>query len=119
MARTSAQDRANKRVLRVFMVELKVDMPDTPPITFFGSKKAIFEYFGNKTLRLSYSSSRDMNFAKRPYENAICRIVEGPLYTLACQEIVDRRERENREPIPVNKSWADKLNAKKMANNDE
>ena len=120
MARTSAQDRANKRVLRVFMVELKVDMPDTPPITFFGSKKAIFEYFGNKTLRISYNYCRDLRLAEKPFENAICRIAEGPLYTLACQEIVDRRERENRDPIPVrNQKGADKLNAKKMANNDE
>lgn len=118
MARTSAQDRANKRVLRVFMVELKVDMPDTPPITFFGSKKAIFEYFGEKTLRLKYVTSRTMNFAKQPYENAICRIVEGPLYTLACQEIEDRRVKEHRTPLPIrNPAGIDIL--KTINNNDE
>lgn len=85
---------------RVFMVELKIPMENTPPVTFFSSKKAIFEYFGNNTLGITYSTSRIYNFKKNPYENAKCRIEEGLLYSINCAEVIERRKREGREELP-------------------
>lgn len=87
------------RVVRVFIVELKVEMPDTPNILVFGSKKAIFEYFGN-ALRLTYNSAANINFANG-YENAVCCISESHLLTLNSIELIERRKREGREPIPM------------------
>lgn len=97
MGRTS-QKEGGARKVRVYMVELKVDMPDTNDITFFGSKKAIFEYFGN-ALRITYGSFRAKCLGGKPYENAICRIIEGYMLTDKCPEIIERREREGREEI--------------------
>lgn len=98
MGRTS-QKEGGARKVRVYMVELKVDMPDTNNITFFGSKKAIFEYFGNKALRISYGSFRVKGTENGVYENAVCRILEGYVFTDKCPEIIERREREGREEL--------------------
>ncbi len=84
----------------VIMVELKTQIEDTPDITFFGSKKAIFEYFGNKTLGISYSTLRLYNIEERPYENKMCRIVKGTLWKINSPAIIERREREGRKPLP-------------------
>ena len=88
------------RNTRVFIVELKVEMQDTPNVLAFGSKKAIFEYFGNEALRLTYNSAANINFTKG-YENAVCAIFETRLLSLNSMEIFERREREGREPIPM------------------
>lgn len=104
MGRTSQKEGGPVK-RRVFMVELKVDMPDTNNITFFGSKKAIFEYFGNKALRITYNSLRTKDLSEEPYENTICRIAEGYVLTDKCPEIVERREREGREPIMNNSNF--------------
>lgn len=90
---------------RVYMVELKVDLPDTPNITFFGSKKAIFEYFGDKALHINYGSFRTKQTHIKPYENTVCRIVEGYVFTDKCPEIIERRTREGREEIKNNGSY--------------
>lgn len=108
MSKASAKEGGSPE-RRLFMVELKVDMPDTPTYTFFGSKKAIFEYFGD-ALRLSYFTSLGINFAEKPYENAVCRIVEGALYSLTSQSVLARRAREGRTVIVAKKSES----AKKM-----
>lgn len=86
------------RVVRLFIVELKVEMENTPNVLVFGSKKAIFEYFGN-ALRLTYNSAANINFAEG-YENAVCAITESHLLTLNSAELIERRKREGREPIP-------------------
>lgn len=104
MGRTSTKEGGPVK-RRAFMVELKVDMPDTPNITFFGSKKAIFEYFGNKALHISYSSARTKDFSKL-YENTVCRIAEGYVLTDKCPEIIERRAREGREEIKNNSNFA-------------
>lgn len=85
----------------VIMVELKVPMEDTPDITFFGSKKAIFEYFGNKTLGISYSTLRLYNLDEAPYENNFCRMVSGELWSVNSPAVAERREREGRQPLPT------------------
>ena len=87
------------RNTRVFIVELKVEMPDTPSLLTFGSKKAIFEYFGNDALRLSYSTACNIHFDEG-YENSVCVIRETRLLSINSAEIIDRRKREGREIIP-------------------
>ena len=84
----------------VIMVELKVPMEDTPDITFFGSKKAIFEYFGNKTLGMSYNTLANINLDKTPYENRCCRIISGELWSTNSPAVAARREKEGRKPLP-------------------
>ena len=99
MARRPTSNKPPK-TLRVIMVELKVDMENTPVNTFFGSKKAIFEYFGEKTLGLSYRTSLTIDFTQG-YENKRCRITEGRLFTINSLEVTERRKREGREEIPT------------------
>lgn len=121
MGRTSTKE-TGPRKIRVYMVELKVDMPNTPNITFFGSKKAIFEYFGEKALHISYASFRAnrTRFNKdRPYENPVCRIVEGYVLTDKCPEIIERRARESREEIKVSGGGLSKVWEAQKANKSE
>lgn len=96
---------------KVIMVELKVPMENTPPIMFFGSKKAIFEYYG-KALGISYNTSLTINFNKNGgFENSKCRIYQDGVLTDHCPEIVERRAREGREEI-VNRQnfdWVDDI----------
>lgn len=87
----------------VIMVELKVPMEDTPDVTFFGSKKAIFEYFGNKVLGISYGSLRTHNIKDTPYENKTCRIIKGTLWKVNSAAIIARREKEGRQALPTEK----------------
>ena len=89
------------RKVKVIMVELKCAIEDLPEVLFFGSKKAIFEFFGNKTLKVSYDTLRNYNLAKQPYENVMCRIIQGGLLTLNSTELIERREREGRQPLPT------------------
>lgn len=98
MARHSTKEGgAVKR--KVIMVELKVPMENTPPVLFFGSKKAIFEYFGD-ALGINYNTSRTINFSKDGgFENSRCRIYQDGVLTDHCPEIVERREREGRQEI--------------------
>lgn len=88
------------RSIKVFIVELKTEIPDTPNILTFGSKKAIFEYFGNDALRISYNYASTIDFTQG-FENAMCSIIETHLLTLNSPEIAERREREGREVIPT------------------
>ena len=107
-----AADPSKVRKLTVYMVELKIDMPDTPAITFFGSKKAIFEYFGEGALGLSYQRSKHIDFSTANYENSKCRIVEGELYKSSSFEVITRREREGRVAIKNDEESLAKLNAR-------
>lgn len=87
------------RNTRIYIVELKVEMPDTPNVLAFGSKKAIFEYFGNEALHISYNYASTMDFTQG-FENAVCSIMETRMLSINSKEIYERREREGREPIP-------------------
>ena len=102
------------RNTRVFIVELKAEMPDTPNVLALNRKKSIFEYFGDKTLRLSYSTAANIDFT-RGYENAVCSILETRLLSINSIEIFERRKREGREPIPSrNLSGANALREKQI-----
>ena len=63
----------------------------------FGNMKAVFEYFGNKTLGITYPSLRS---AGLPYENTRCRITKLPIFSIKLEEVISRREKEGRPALP-------------------
>lgn len=114
MARKPAIEGTSK-IIKTFIVELKVEMPDTPNILVFGSKKAIFEYFGNEALRISYTTALQKDFTQG-YENTVCSITESQLLTINSLDVIERRKREGREVIPSrNLKGAALMSAKRNA----
>lgn len=97
MPKSSIEGRT--RNVKAFIVELKVEMPDTPNVLVFGCKKAIFEYFGNDALRISYTTALQKDFTQG-YENSVCTIFETRVLSINSMEIIERRKREGREVIP-------------------
>jgi hypothetical protein len=118
MARKPAVE-GGARIVRVFVVELKFEMPDTPNILVFGSKKAIFEYFGNDALRIGYNTALNIKF-NPAYENEVCVITESKLLTINSADVIERRKREGREAVPSrNLKGAELLRQKQIAEYEE
>ena len=95
---------ANNNNNNVIMVELKLPIDGVPDITFFSNQKAIFEYFGD-VIGIKYQSLRNYNLNKQIYENNICRILKGPVWTNKSPEVIERMRQENREALPSQGSF--------------
>lgn len=70
-------------IQRIFHVELKVYIEGFEDHTYFGSKKAIFDHFGDKNLGITLVSFRTLSNRPNgmPFENARCIIREGIMRT--------------------------------------
>ena len=68
-------------IQRIFHVELKIYIEGFEEHTYFGSKKAIFDYFEDKTLGITYSSFMAKGMRDNYFENSRCIIREGFMRT--------------------------------------
>lgn len=106
-----AKDPTKIRRVSVIMVQLKVEIEGVPEFTFFGSKKAVMEYFGEHTLGLKYCTFKGMNCKGTPYENRICKIYDSYIITDKSPDVIERQQKDGRRPIEVSGGYQKKKEA--------
>lgn len=97
---------------RVYMVELFVDIDGYPTFSFFTSKKAITDFFGD-ALGIGHSYLKTVSMKDAPFANRMCRIIEGTMRS-AKQDIIGNKEtsekiRENFKRLEERKKQEEQL----------